>query len=556
MVGLLCLPPVRVVWFHPTRCPLPSETDAIQILTNRILNTADALASHIAAAGYKTLLVDACSSLSDPLHRVPLQQYAAARGLSLIFSEPLPRSLDPRDIDVLVTHGSDRASERSATCLVHALSRTSGVGGWNDPRSSISLTRDAGVLPRLPLWNDPATLRQLRVRIAAQCIHSRPIVLSHGFKAAGALANSATHEQLAKLVSDRFALAVHAADFNASSPHLACRHAVRIPSNAEGVQAWTRVFCTPAATRGAVGALLLVNTLPHAAEARLPWDATWPLSSRNLFAVQAWSTPAAAGASAGIAPGAQLSSVMRSLPVPANDVVLLMLFSSSDRAAAAILRDAAASPEAASDSTGGASWQLSQAAASAPSPLLIAAAAAVAAVVAVLARRRYCRGRDARSERNGLRDSPDLRFLDEGPRTPRSRANSREVCGSGEGTESKRKGRGRSSRPRLPTAWGPPKDDAFPDDAARDLSRTFAPAHDHRPSHAGESRGGGWSRGPEPRRLGGSGSDDSFDDASWALDPAPGKGNRRGFHHSTSSQHLAMSREQQQQRQQRRQQHQ
>ena len=82
-------PAPRGLWWDVRRCPSQTETDAIQIETDAILDMADLLAtSGLAAAGYTLLAVGSCATIQSPTIRAAIQAYIVQRGLSVVFAPP------------------------------------------------------------------------------------------------------------------------------------------------------------------------------------------------------------------------------------------------------------------------------------------------------------------------------------------------------------------------------------------------------------------------------------------------------------------------------------
>lgn len=80
-------PAPRGLWWDVRRCPSQSETDAIQIETDAILDMADLLVtSGLATAGYTLLAVGSCATIQSPTIRAAIQAYIAQRGLSIVFA--------------------------------------------------------------------------------------------------------------------------------------------------------------------------------------------------------------------------------------------------------------------------------------------------------------------------------------------------------------------------------------------------------------------------------------------------------------------------------------
>ena len=80
-------PAPRGLWWDVRRCPLQTETDAIQIETDAILDMADLLVtSGLAAAGYTLLAVGSCATIQSPTIRAAIQAYIVQRGLNIVFA--------------------------------------------------------------------------------------------------------------------------------------------------------------------------------------------------------------------------------------------------------------------------------------------------------------------------------------------------------------------------------------------------------------------------------------------------------------------------------------
>ena len=80
-------PAPRGLWWDVRRCPSQTETDAIQIETDAILDMADLLVtSGLAAAGYTLLAVGSCATIQSPTVRSAIQAYIVQRGLSIVFA--------------------------------------------------------------------------------------------------------------------------------------------------------------------------------------------------------------------------------------------------------------------------------------------------------------------------------------------------------------------------------------------------------------------------------------------------------------------------------------
>ena len=223
-------PAPRGLWWDVRRCPSQSETDAIQIETDAILDMADLLVtSGLATAGYTLLAVGSCATIQSPTIRAAIQAYIAQRGLSIVFAShgaerqalsaslsactcanlhprspsadhlptptPPPPSQTARSLALsLYTADVDAASAQYArrpgahlaparahngtedTCLAESLSAHSGPGGWNDP---------ASLLPAPDALRPPAAARppvgrllaRLRAAFSRRCLMGAPLGL-------------------------------------------------------------------------------------------------------------------------------------------------------------------------------------------------------------------------------------------------------------------------------------------------------------------------------------------------------------------------------------------
>ena len=99
-------PAPRGLWWDVRRCPSQTETDAIQIETDAILDMADLLVtSGLAAAGDTLLAVGSCATIQSPTIRAAIQAYIVQRGLSFVFAPRIRvnkssvRSVPPPAID-------------------------------------------------------------------------------------------------------------------------------------------------------------------------------------------------------------------------------------------------------------------------------------------------------------------------------------------------------------------------------------------------------------------------------------------------------------------------
>ena len=231
-------PAPRGLWWDVRRCPSQSETDAIQIETDAILDMADLLVtSGLATAGYTLLAVGSCATIQSPTIRAAIQAYIAQRGLSIVFAShaaerqalsalplrlhlchthqpihrspsadhrptptPPPPSQTARSLALsLYTADVDAASAQYArrpgahlaparrrngtedTCLAESLSAHSGPGGWNDPTA---------LLPASEALRPPAAARppvgrllaRLRAAFSRRCLMGAPLGLGFGVR--------------------------------------------------------------------------------------------------------------------------------------------------------------------------------------------------------------------------------------------------------------------------------------------------------------------------------------------------------------------------------------
>ena len=543
--------PVRVSWLRPLHCPLSlSETDAIQLATNEVLDATDGIAADgLVQAGYRLLAVDARRDcvLMHPSNRASLASYASSRGLSLVFTSLAPDPLRPRELDrAIFPHGGG-----DVACTARTLADASGASGWNDPRALLSMDMDqphAAGSAAIGTEADSDSvaappflrrLRSLRVRFAHACMHRRPLALAPGMRPRGASGGALPNAAAAALpldiertlvlatLTNRVALVLHASPLNATSETEAERHPVRISAGLKNMHIWVRHLVPPsgpspatwtssgtsgrvsnarfgglfsgigaragaaratepgaiAAASAPVSALLLINKGRSLATARLPIDATAPFSYRQLFVLPAWGNTSAHSAT-GVPPGTPLTAIMRSIDVPPLDAVLYLLFLSPEAAqrfelAGSRMRGGADAPTKtrgggmandlrddqlgsserrgalANDAvigragqTGGAERRKEIGATDsgagstfAAAPLHLTLAVAVgAAVGACMLLRRVKQHRESGAPR--WDSYAHSRLSSESP-------NDRP------GTESKRKGRGRGTRPRLPSVWAP-----------------------------------------------------------------------------------------------------
>ena len=258
-------PAPRGLWWDVRRCPSQSETDAIQIETDAILDMADLLVtSGLATAGYALLAVGSCATIQSPTIRAAIQAYIVQRGLSIVFAPhgaerqalsalplhpptapypptsshrrpsadhrptptPPPRSQTVRSLALsLYTADVDAASAQYArrpgahlaparprngtedACLAESLSAYSGPDGWNDPVS---------LLPAPEALRPPAAARppvgrllaRLRAAFSRRCLMGEALVLTPGL-AALRDREPQLHAQAVRVLADELALAVH-----------------------------------------------------------------------------------------------------------------------------------------------------------------------------------------------------------------------------------------------------------------------------------------------------------------------------------------------------------
>ena len=99
-------PAPRGLWWDVRRCPSQTETDAIQIETDAILDMADLLVtSGLAATGYTLLAVGSCATIQSPTIRAAIQAYIVQRGLSVVFAP----------------HGAERQTARSLALSLYTV---------------------------------------------------------------------------------------------------------------------------------------------------------------------------------------------------------------------------------------------------------------------------------------------------------------------------------------------------------------------------------------------------------------------------------------------------
>lgn len=515
-MALLCAASAspRISWITPSHCPSKiSDTDAIQLATNEILDAIDGIVSDgLHQAGYGLLAVLSCPALMHPSNRASIASYAFSRGLMLVSAGLDAGVMRAKALDhAIYPHGVD-----TVPCIARKLAEASGASGWNDPRALLSM--DGATLDSPAVEPFLHRLRSLRVRFAHACMHRRPLALApsirprhsgggYGGGAGGDLPAIVERTHVLATLTNRVALALHASPLNASSTVIAQRHPVRISTGTgtgiDGVQAWVRLLREPPtakthlwnrlagaggsrarisadATDGGdgsdpVAALLVINRGRELAAARLSDETTLPFKRTQLYVLSAWGNTSAHSAT-GVPPGTPLTAIMGSIDVPPLDAVLYLLFSSPIAAQqfdldggrvrggsvvpgdVRIGRDAA--PHGSHMLLDGATDRRGQRKSSKPGGagehqtteslagwsdhslshgLTMLALAAAALAFCLWVRRSRLR-REAGASRWDRYAHTRL---------------SAESPSERPGTESKRKGRGRNSRPRLPSVWMP-----------------------------------------------------------------------------------------------------
>ena len=408
--------------------------------------------------------------------------------------QPLPHRL--RALRVRFAHACMHRRPLALSPSVRPRSGRAGTGGAGDLGMDIERTlvlatltnRVALVLHAAPLNETSlATAQRHPVRINAGDSNVQAWVRHLASPAAVAAPPSGLRGRWGRLVGG--ARARRAADAAANGDDAGALRSVAVAGYAsasssvqgpplageeEGVFGW----------RAPVSALLLINKGHDLATARLPVDATWPFSHRQLFVHSAWGNTSAASAT-GVPAGTPLTAIMGSIDIPPYDAVLYLLFASqlaaqqfelsgtrarggseagvadggrargrvgssrigSDdrgwhRGAAAIDAGRRSGPRGdrrheRSGGDGQGEWLFwSQSTWTSVAVWVAASTATIGACV--LLRRLGQRREDAATRWDRYANSRLLESPNERP-----------------GTESKRKGRGRSNRPRLPSAWVP-----------------------------------------------------------------------------------------------------
>ena len=339
-------------------------------------------------------------------------------------------------------------------------------------------------------------------------MHRRPLALAPSVRprAVGALTGSAAAFAAAggsnleasdiertlvlATLTNRVALALHGAPLNASDEAAeGQRHPMRVGTGAANLQAWVRHLVPPvierkhkgrlqrlkkhlrrgqldepaSTTSSPASALLLINKGPQPAIARLPRDAASPYQIEQLFVLSAWGNTSTASAT-GVPPGTSLTQISHAIDVPPYDAVLYLLFTTQSAAQEFDLGgmrvrggadpssiaggDAARGGPMSSQRVGGALRSSSGSVHHVDSfwdplsrhPVSVLVAFMVLVIGLIL--RKFRQGQ----ENGGLtrwEQYAHTRLVMDSP------------GGDRPGTESKRKGRGRNTRPRLPHQWVP-----------------------------------------------------------------------------------------------------
>jgi hypothetical protein len=210
---------VRGLWWDQ-RCP--TDTDALQIATEALLDAADHMVgTGLAGAGYTVLAMPSCPLLQLPSHREAIAHYFAERGLSLIFAPVVEDDPGASLLSDILFFGADRtlhgaaaravdqhdearaaagqgpaAASAPGSCAqiyLRKLARLSGLGGWNDPRThlpahphlatarlNLSQT-ELATEPARPLAIGPPidiVATELRSHFALACVRAAPLILS------------------------------------------------------------------------------------------------------------------------------------------------------------------------------------------------------------------------------------------------------------------------------------------------------------------------------------------------------------------------------------------
>ena len=328
--------------FWSGTCPAAHETDALQLLTHRLLDLADQQeTSGLRGAGFTRVAVGSCPALEQPTEITSLSNYFLEHGLEISFRGGL---------EWLGSVGAHRCppSTNSVPLVRFAASRL------NELRTNIS---------RAALWGESlwvsAEVHSVGEPLRAQLLDhlTNPLVLAVQ-QLAGTEARLESVEPLRGAADAADGSAAGAAAGSAaagSAADAAGGSSNSSAASAVALRAWGRPL---GAGRAEEVALLFENPGARAAKARVPWGArvlsqfspagAWV---RAVWATAAWQRNAdvvlrrvadrhAAAASLDGASGG--ASISRALPaaalhtfeVPPRDVVLLVVFS-SQRAAAA-----------------------------------------------------------------------------------------------------------------------------------------------------------------------------------------------------------------------------
>ena len=157
-------PAPRGLWWDVRRCPSQSETDAIQIETDAILDMADLLVtSGLATAGYTLLAVGSCATIQSPTIRAEIQAYIAQRGLSIVFA----------------SHGAERQALSALPLRLHLCRTHQPPSGTDHPPPTTDRPPPHHLLHRrrgrwLSHCTRPTWTRRRRSTHAAQVRTSRP----------------------------------------------------------------------------------------------------------------------------------------------------------------------------------------------------------------------------------------------------------------------------------------------------------------------------------------------------------------------------------------------
>lgn len=292
---------VRGVWWDQ-RCP--TNTDALQVATEALLDAADTMASSgLVEAGFSLLAMPACRLLQHPSHREAIARYFAERGMSLLFAAAVIDDPGASSSSDFVMIGADRSlrldtrrrrgalsdaqarggglpAEAPGSCAqlyLQRLASLSGLGGWNDPRTHLPprLNRTHMASSALP-FGPPLEVHpsEFRSHFALACIRGAPLVLS--------VPPHRMQGDMLNIVTDPLALAVQTANGGVRPER------IDVPARAHGsrfavhvrLEGWVR-----RSTDGVSAVLLLINHDERPATAEIPWHAlrTRPLAQASIF---------------------------------------------------------------------------------------------------------------------------------------------------------------------------------------------------------------------------------------------------------------------------------